>query len=114
MLDINMEFIRGMLFVRLDGVLDSYTCLKLNDCLDTMIHEKKLKYFVINLEGLDYIDKSGMQLIVDRYVDVKLHDGKLVVCGYHNQSNQILEVNNPFFKIENSNNELGALKLINI
>lgn len=114
MLDINLEFIRGMLFVRLDGVLDNNTYTKLSDCLDTMIHEKGLKYFVVNLEYLDYIDESGIQILIDRYFDVVLHDGKLVICGYNDEFSNKLEINNVFKQIENTSNELGALKLFNI
>lgn len=114
MLDINLEFVRGMLFVRLEGILDSNTYMKLSDCLDTMIHEKGLKYFVINLEYLDFIDERGIQAIIDRYFDVTLHDGKLVVCGYNNQFNNNLEIDSAFEQIDRTNNELGAFKLINL
>ena len=114
MLDINLEFVRGMLFVRLDGVLDKNTYTKLSDCLDTMIHEKGLKYFVINLEYLDYIDEEGIQAIIDRYFDVALHDGKLVICGYSNQACINLELGEVFNQIEKSSNELSALNLIQI
>lgn len=114
MLEINLEFMRGMLFVRLEGVLDTNTYTKLSDCLDSMIHEKELKYFVINLEYLEWIDERGIQSIIDRYFDITLHDGKLVVCGYHQEFTKNLEVNSIFSKIEKTSNELGALKLINI
>lgn len=114
MLEINLEFIRGMLFVRLDGVLDINTYTELSDCLDTMIHEKGLKYFVVNLENLTYIDENGLQAIVNRYFDVALHDGKLVICGYNDQFKKNLEIGNIFKQIETTPNELGALKLINI
>ena len=114
MLKIYLEFIRGMLFVRLDGILDKNNYTKLSDCLDTMIHEKELKYFVVNLENLDYIDESGLQVIIDRYFDVILHDGRLVICGYNDQFKKKLEIGNIFKQIENTNDELGALKLINI
>lgn len=114
MLGINLEFVRGMLFVRLEGVLDTNTYTKLSDCLDTMIHEKGLKYFVINLEYLETIDEKGIQAIIDRYFDVTLHDGKLVVCGYHQEFKQNLEINNTFEQIEKTSNELTALKLINL
>lgn len=114
MLNINMEFIRGMLFVRLEGILDSNTYTKLSDCLDTMIHEKGLKYFVINLANLEYIDENGIESLIARYFDVILHDGKLVICGYNDKLNKNLELDNAFNQIESTNNELGALKLINI
>lgn len=114
MLDINLEFIRGMLFVRLEGVLDNNTYTKLSDCLDDMIHNKKLKYFVLNLEKLDIIDDEGINTIIERYFDVSLNDGKLVICGYRNQYQDDFILGDIFSKIEHSSNELGALKLINI
>jgi len=114
MLEIDLEFVRGMLFVRLDGVLDINTYTKLSDCLDKMIHEKGLKYFVVNLESLDYIDENGLQAIINRYFDVVLHDGKLVICGYDDRFKQNFEVESIFKQIVRTNNELGALKLINI
>lgn len=114
MLEINLEFVRGMLFVRLEGVLDNNTYTKLSDCLDNMIHEKGIKYFVVNLENLDSIDENGLQTIIDRYFDVVLHDGKLVICGYNDQFKTNLEISYIFDQIDKTNNELGALKLINL
>lgn len=114
MLDINLEFYKGMLFVRLSGILDTNTYMKLNSCLNKMINDKELRYFVINLEELDYVDDKGLQSIIDRYFDVVVHDGKLVICGYDNCSHSNIKINNIFKQIEHTNTELNALKLINI
>lgn len=111
MLEIYLEFIRGMLFVRLSGRLDINTYTKLSNCLDDMINDKGLKYFIVNLEELSYIDKKGLQAITDRYSDVIKHDGKLIICGYNNKN---IEINNILNRIEHTTNELNALKLINI
>jgi len=114
MLDINLEFARGMLFIRLSGILDINTSMKLSNLLDDMINEKGLKYFVVNLHELSYIDEKGLQAIIDRYFDIALHNGKLVVCGYKDNFNSSIKIKNIFNKIEHTNNELSALKLINI
>ena len=114
MLDINLEFYKGMLFVRLNGVLDNNTYMKLNNCLNEMINDKGIKYFVINLEELDYIDEDGLQSIIDRYFEVVMHDGKLVICGYANFICRNIKINNIFKQIEHANTELNASKLINI
>lgn len=114
MLDINLEFVYGMLFVRLEGILNENTSNQLSSCLDTMINEKGLRYFVINLEKLDYIDEEGIKSITNRYFDVILNNGKLVVCGYNNQFKNNLEITTVLNCIEKSSNELGALKIIHI
>jgi len=116
MIQIDMEFVRGMLFVRLEGILSKRTSRKLNEVMDKMINEQGIRYFVINLENLVSIDEAGIKIIMDHYFDTIMHDGKLVVCGY----DQILrrkvsnEVDLAFQNIESSNNELGAYKLIHI
>lgn len=114
MLDINLEFLRGMLFVRLSGILDTNTYPKLSSILNDMINDKGLKYFVINLEELDYVDDKGLQSIIDRYFDVVMHDGKLVICGDNNSLHNNIRINSIFKQIEHTKNELSALKLINI
>ena len=116
MFHIDMEFIRGMLFVRLEGILSKRTSNELNEALDKMIHEHGIRYFVINLENLTSIDEAGIKSIMEHYFDVIMHEGKLVVCGYDNITKRHVrnEVNLAFQNIESSNNELGAFHLINI
>ena len=116
MFQINMEFVRGMLFVRLEGILSKRTSSELNEVLDRMINKHGIRYFVINLENLISIDETGIQSIMEHYFDVIMHDGKLVVCGYDNISNVYVrnEGNLAFQNIESSSNELGAFHLINI
>ena len=116
MFDIEMEFIRGMLFVRLDGILSKKTSKELNSVLDKMINEQGIRYFVINLENVNTIDEDGIKSLIDHYFDVIMRNGKLVVCGYnHKLESQICdEVNIAFKNIENSSNELGAFRLIHI
>ena len=114
MLDINLEYVYGMLFIRLSGVLDKNTLFKLSKCLDKMIYEKELKNFVLNLTDLKYIDEYGLKEIINRYFDVVLHDGKLVVCGYNNQFKKDISLNNLFLSIDHTSNELNALRLINL
>lgn len=116
MFQIDMEFIRGMLFVRLEGILSERTSIELNHVLDKMINEHGIKFFVINLESLTSIDEAGIESIMEHYFDVIMHNGKLVVCGYDNVLKRHVrnEVNLAFQNIESSNNELGAFRLINI
>ena len=116
MFHIEMEFVRGMLFVRLDGVLSARTTEELRCVLDRMIHGEGIRYFVINLENLDYMDDVGLQSIMDHYFDIVLHDGKLVVCGKdgHVKIKANTKLIENFHQIESSRNELEACRLIHI
>ncbi len=116
MLEIDMEFARGMLFIRLSGILNKKTSKELKNALDKMIDEQGVRYFVVNLENLDSIDEDGIHLIMNRYFDITLHEGKMVICGYnpHIQRHVKKDLDQAFQNIESSTNELSALRLINI
>lgn len=116
MLEIDMEFARGMLFIRLMGVLNKITSNDLKETLEKMVEEEGIRYFVLNLESLDYIDEEGIKLIINCYFNVILKEGKLVICGYdsHIQKKVGKDLEQAFKNIENSTNELTALHLINI
>ena len=116
MLNIELEFRYGMLFVRLDGVLNNNTYMKFSKCLENMIYNNGLKYFVINLERLTSVDDSGLKELINKYFDIKLNDGNLVICGYdkkiNNTHNIMLE--DVFKQIKHASNELNAFKLLSI
>ena len=116
MLDINLEFVYGMLFIRLEGELNQNTYMKLNECLENMIYNNGLKCFVLNMENLTNIDDRGLKEIINRYFDIKLNDGKLVICGYSSKikNKHNIELENVFNQIEHVNNELSAYKLLSL
>ena len=116
MLNIDLEFRYGMLFVRLNGVLNQNTCSKLSNCLENMIYNNGLKYFVINLGGLTSVDDRGLKEIINKYFDIKLNDGNLVICGYNEKVNNKhnIEIEDIFNQIKHTNNELNAFKILSI
>lgn len=113
MLSINLEFIKGILLIRLEGILTEKTNSILVDKIDEMLYEKGIKNIIINLEELEYVNESGLNSLLEKYYDTILHDGKLVICEYGNLNKLVFDV---FSKnnILTSNNELSALKMISI
>lgn len=110
---INFEFRKGLLFIRLKGILNKETSEYLATELDTFIKEKGVKYFVINLEELDYVDKDGLEMLHKQYEDVIMHNGKLVICGYQNKYIQTI-VEEEMEGVYKTQNELAAFHIIQI
>lgn len=110
---INFEFRKGLLFIRLKGILNKETSGNLYKQLDNFIKEKGVKYFVINLEELDYIDKDGLDMMRRQYEDVIMHNGKLVICGYQNKYIQTI-VEEEMEGVYKTQNELAAFHMIQI
>ena len=82
MLDIDMEFRKGILFVRLRGVLNGDTALELDENLTSIITDNGIKYLLINLNELTYIDKYGLKVIFKNYQNININNGKFCSeCG---------------------------------
>ena len=115
MLDINMEFRKGILFVRLSGILSDDTCKQLDKSLEEMVREMSIKYVVFNIEDLIYIDIEGINALLIYDSNLKKNGGKALVCGIKNGLVK--------YRVENSkmldymfetSNELGAINVINM
>ncbi len=81
MLDIGMEFRKGILFVRLKGVLNGDTSMQLDEELTSTIDNNGIKYLSINLSELKSIDKYGMKVLMKNYLNIRKQDGKVMICG---------------------------------
>lgn len=103
MLNINMEFNSGILFVRFIGSLNRLTNDKIIDLI-SIIKRNGIKYLVYNFDNLESIDDIGYKSLLLCYNEIINNNGNLLV------------VNNKF-NLENMkevNNELSALKILKI
>ena len=109
-----MEYKKGILFVRLNGILNVKTSCIFDDALNRIVNKAGIRYILINFEKLYEIDKVGISSIINSYNKFLRNSGKLMICGY----NDILKI-----KIEESellkyalptNDEISAFNLVNI
>lgn len=81
MLDIDMRFKKGILFVRLKGILNGDTCKNLDDNLYSLVEDNGIKYVLLNLENVNYVDKYGINTIIKNYINVSNNNGKFIIVG---------------------------------
>ncbi len=112
MLNIEIEYKKGILFVRLMGEINNKTIKNL-DVIDNMIKKAGIKYLLINLEKVSIISSNQIDIMIDRYKKLIGNDGKLLICGYYNNSKLKLNIK-AIDKIYLSYNELNAFNIINI
>lgn len=110
---LNIEFRKGLLFIRLDGILSKDTSKVLSDCIHYFIKEGGIRYFVINLKDLDYIDEEGLNLLKEKQKDIILHSGNLIICV---PSNIYVEkiVKENLSEVYQTEDELKAFELMKI
>ncbi len=105
MLKINMEYRKGVLFIRLKGNLTKETVKSLNKYLIPVITKHGIKYIVYNLGAITVIDNYGKESLKKGVEAARLNHGDGLIC------NTRLTLNDQFKIVEN---ELAALSLIKI
>ena len=72
MLDINIEFRKGIAFIRLAGILNKTTVGKMNDEVTDMIRDNGIRNVVFNISEIDYIDVKGINTLLYNYEHIIL------------------------------------------
>lgn len=87
MLNVNYEYKKGVLFVRLEGSLDSRNIYLLVDSIKRIIKIGGIKFIVLNVENVYALNDSYIRYLID---DIK--DSNVYLCGYSskNYSSNIL------------------------
>ena len=105
MLRINMEYRKGILFVRLKGNLNANTAPKFEEYAIPIIKDYGIKYVVYNLSELNSLDAHGESALIKGGNEAKGNDGKVLIVN--NRVNSILDY-------DNVSNELVALDLLKV
>lgn len=75
-----MEYEKGILYVRLKGVLDRKVCYKINNYIVPVVLKHQVKYLVFNLAMLSDIDESGMDALLNTKCAIRTNKGKICLC----------------------------------
>ncbi len=115
MLNIDIEFRKGILFIRLKGILTKDTVNKLNNDVTSLIKDNGIRNIVFNISNLDLIDIKGINALLYNYEIVKSNNGKSCVCGINNSLVSHRIKNSRLLKyMYEASDELGAFNIINL
>lgn len=103
MLNINIEFTKGVLFVRLDGILTNENEKSIENTITKIINDGGIRYLVFNISNL--IIKSSNKLFEKVENLIKINDGKMLMCGLKDDHNE---------KYINVKDELEALRRVSL
>lgn len=115
MLEINMEFRKGIFFIRLKGILDKTTVTKLHTEVTHIIEENGIRNIVFNVEQLTHIDITGIKALLYNYELCQKNNGKSLLCGIqHDQVKSKLNKSHILKYMNEIHDELSAFKMIHV
>ncbi|HEB12389.1 MAG TPA: anti-sigma factor antagonist [Actinobacteria bacterium] len=83
-LKIDVEEQDGVMVLKLDGEVDVYTAPKLKSRLVDLVDQGKFK-IVVDLEKVDFMDSSGLGVLVGGLKRVRSHEGAIaLICTQEN------------------------------
>ncbi|WAA13817.1 anti-sigma F factor antagonist [Fervidibacillus halotolerans] len=80
-LGIDLEVKQSVLIVRLSGELDHHTSDQVREQVSEAIEKWNIHHLVMNLKNLEFMDSSGLGVILGRYKQIKQFGGDLIVCS---------------------------------
>ena len=103
---------RGVLIVRVEGELDMHVANKFREIVDKALETSGVKHILFNFEAVDFIDSSGLGVILGRYKKINAAGGKVLVAHLQPQVIQIFELSGLLKIIKFYNTEAEALECL--
>ena len=82
----------GLLAVRILGEIDHHSALSLRQGIDALISEARPERLILDLSRVDFMDSSGLGLILGRYAEVSRIGGDMVVLNPNKNVMKILKL----------------------
>ncbi len=98
---LSMDIKKDYLIVTLEGELDHHTSEEARKQIDSLYYDNNLLNMVLDLRKLNFMDSSGIGLIMGRYKNCKERHGNIAIVSTNPTIDRILKMS-------------GLLKIINV
>lgn len=108
------EVKEDVLIVRLAGELDHHEAEILREKWQEMMYKNAIKHVILNLESINFMDSSGIGVVLGRYKEVMQLGGEMVVCSVTAPIERIFEMSGLFKIVRHEPNEEFALSTLGV
>jgi stage II sporulation protein AA (anti-sigma F factor antagonist) len=113
-LQIDLEHNRKTLIVRLKGELDHHTAEAVKQRMEAAIEQGQLKHIILSLKDLNFMDSSGLGVILGRYKQITAKGGKMVVCDINPAIYRLFEMSGLFKIVSIQDTERQAISSLEV
>ncbi|MCE5284572.1 MAG: anti-sigma F factor antagonist [Pelosinus sp.] len=100
---------QGVLIVRVEGELDAHNASEFRQKFDTALDQFEAKIVIVNFSEVDFIDSSGLGVILGRYRRLAILQGKILAVCIKPRIIKIFELSGILKIIDLFNSEREAL-----
>ncbi|GLX69053.1 anti-sigma F factor antagonist [Paenibacillus glycanilyticus] len=113
-LQAELEHYRNVLIVRLRGELDHHTADIVRNKMEAEIMRGDSHHIILSLKDLQFMDSSGLGVILGRYKQVRSKGGKMVVCDVNPSVYRLFEMSGLFKIMSIYDNERMAISSLEV
>ncbi|CAH1210418.1 Anti-sigma F factor antagonist [Paenibacillus plantiphilus] len=113
-LQVELEHYRNVLIVRLHGELDHHTADIVRFKMEDAILHGSSDHVILSLKQLQFMDSSGLGVILGRYKQLKAKGGQMVVCDVNQGVYRLFELSGLFKILPIHENERLALTSLEV
>lgn len=98
----------NLLIIRLKADLDHHTAVAVREAADTLLIRSCVKNILFDFTGVDFMDSSGIGVIMGRYRQVIFEGGRVGVTGVGKNVDRIFKVSGLYRIVEQYKTEEEA------
>ncbi|HHY78067.1 MAG TPA: anti-sigma F factor antagonist [Clostridiales bacterium] len=89
---VSFETLNNTLIIKLNGELDHHSSTYIRDSIDEAILKKNPRNIIFDMSGLNFMDSSGIGVIIGRYKQITSNGGKVGIVSMKPQIKRIYEI----------------------
>ncbi len=96
------------LLIRLLEDLDHHNAVAIRETSDSYLEKYPINKVIFDFSGVEFMDSSGIGVIMGRYKQMSYVDGKVYVCGISKSIDRIFQMSGLYKLVEPWKEALGA------
>ncbi|WP_082233936.1 anti-sigma F factor antagonist [Halobacillus massiliensis] len=115
-MSLSVEFItkESILLVRLEGELDHHEATNLREEWQAQLAQNEVDHVIVNLEKLNFMDSSGLGVMLGRYKEIQAADGEMMICSVSPDVKRLFDLSGMFKIVRLVDNEDFALQMLGV
>lgn len=77
----SIEYDEGILIIKISGDIDHHSAKPLREEIDTDLYLYRASTVILDLAGVEFMDSSGLGLILGRYTKINDLGGRLIIAN---------------------------------
>jgi len=113
---VSIDFIKDKraVVVKINEEIDHHTCEKIKGKIDLAIEFRKAKYLIFDFDGVNFMDSSGIGLIMGRYKLISKNGGQAIMVNLKPTVRKIFQMSGIFKILTEDRNMESVLQKIKV